>query len=453
MKLHDYQMDAIGAIKNGFKENFRQYVQMPTGSGKTFTFLYYARNFCNNILVIVPSIQLMNQVYESALSFYHKSEISRKGGHFFDELSKIHICVVHSIRNDYLKFLASQFFDLVIIDEAHHSMSESYKKFINLRMKYFKDEDEIFKRILGMTATPERTDGQFISEILGECSFKLFIPDMIKSGQLCDIEGYSLKTKIDISDMSTNNGDFSIKFLYNKLCNKNRNDMIVGVIKKDMKERKNIVFCINIKHSKEISDLLNENGINSSHIDGTMKPIQRKSILDSFRQGNISTLCNCQLLTEGFDEPSIDGIILARPTISKSLFTQMIGRGLRLFPGKKNCKIIDIVDNHKFLSGINNLVEDGRFSNCEYFKSIGDIEKHITKEKIKISEFSIERTNLFSNNSIDTYECTDSMIDYLVKNNIYFETPLSFDEASFLIWFEKLKKEYKNGDNKRKKII
>lgn len=447
VKLHDYQIQAIESIKQGFIHSHRQFIEMPTGSGKTFTFLYYAKEFCNNVLIIVPSIQLMNQVYESALNFYHKSEISRKGDHFIDKIKKIHICIVHSIKNYYLELLASHLFDLVIIDEAHHTSSNSYSRFINLRTKIFKDKESSFKRILGVTATPDRSDGLFISEILHKCTFKLFIPEMISRGQLSDIEGYSVKTKIDISDMDYRNGDFSPKELYKKLCTENRNNMICDIVKNEMKDRKNIIFCINIQHSKEINKLLNNNGVSSCHIDGTMIASQRKSILDSFREGKFQALCNCQLLTEGFDEPSIDGIVLARPTTSKSLFTQMIGRGLRLFPNKKNCKVIDIVDNHKFLKGISCLISDENYQNCEYFKNLSDIEKHINQEKLKVTEFRIERTDLFSHHQIDDYQATESMIDYLDKNNIYYQHPISFDEGSFLIWFNELKKEYANGSH------
>lgn len=437
--LRKYQNEAIEAIKHQFKGWETQYVEMPTGSGKTVTFLEYARKNHKKILVIVPTIQLMNQVYETSLLFYHKSEISRKGDRHSDNPSTIHICVIHSIRGDYLEFIIDQYFDLVIIDEAHHSLSESYKRLIKNMV--------CSPKFLGVTATPDRRDGQLLSNLLGACSYKIDIESLIDQKYLVDIEGFSVKTKIDLSDIDDHNGDFSLNQLYKKLCTESRNSMIVDLCKKEMKDRKNLIFCININHSKEICKILNEQGLSAKHIDGSMNDIERNSILSAFRKGEISFLCNCQLLTEGFDEPSINGIILARPTSSRALFSQMIGRGLRLSPGKTVCKIIDIVDNHKNLSGFNSLLVDTKFPELSSFKSIRDIRKNIGAEMLKVTEFSIERTSFFNTIPIMVMEATDSMIQYLEENNIYFQHPITFNEASFIIWHNELKKEFYNGNN------
>lgn len=443
INLRPYQYDAISAIKDTFTKEFRQYVEMPTGSGKTVTFLAYAKENHDRVLIIVPSKQLLKQIYESALIFYDSKEITRKGDHYNEPVGKIHICIVHSIRDDYLNYLCSHNFDLIIIDEAHHSQSESYKRFIKNYSSRFADP-----KILGVTATPDRLDGQMLNHIIGVCSFRLTIEEMIQQRYLCDIEGFSVKTKIDLSDIDDHNGDFSLVQLYKKLCTESRNNMIVDIIKNEMNGRKTIVFCINIDHSKIIQNLLHVTGIAAAHIDGTMKTDQKTSILNSFRNGEISCLCNCQLLSEGFDEPSIDAIILSRPTKSKSLFIQMIGRGLRNYPEKKNCKIIDIVDNHKFLVGFNQLISDDILPQIHAFKSFAEIKKHVGRETLKITEFHIERTNLLSKCRFEDLEALPSMITYLQDNNINFFEPLTLDEATFLIWYNKLKKEYLYGVNR-----
>jgi superfamily II DNA or RNA helicase len=440
--LRPYQLEAVEKIHQTFKGYFRQYIEMPTGSGKTVTFFYYAKKYHNRILIIVPSKQLLNQVYETALKFYEPFEISRKGDRFDEFPNKVHICIINSIRGDYLESLIHQKFDLTIIDEAHHTQSESYKRFIRKRSDIFHERDML---ILGVTATPDRIDGKLLDEILVKCSFKLNIETLIEQGHLSDIEGYSVKTNIDISDVDDHNGDFSLKNLYSKINTDDRNNMIKDIIKNDMKDRKSIIFCVNVDHSKKINKLLNDNGICSIHIDGKKTQIERESLLSSFRNDEVSVICNCQLLTEGFDEPSIDGVILARPTKSKALFSQMIGRGLRKFPGKKNCKIIDIVDNHKNLSGFNSLLVDEDYPEMQSFSSIRDIRNHISKEIIKISEFVIEKVNFFDTIRIQDFEALPCMIDYLQDNNIYFQHPITIDEASFLIWHHKLKLEYQNG--------
>ena len=272
IKLRDYQQDAINNIKNTFKNEYRQYIEMPTGSGKTITFLSYIKENHKNCLIIVPSCQLLNQVYDTCLLFYHKSEISRKGNRFNEKKNKIHICVINSIRGDYLKKLCNHNFDITVIDEAHHSQANTYKRFINNKEKIYKQH-----LILGLTATPDRVDGKLLKEIFFTCSFKLTVDYLIGIKQLCDIEGYTVKTGIDISDVDSHNKDFSLNHLYNKLCTDSRNNMIVDLCINEMNDRKTLIFCINVDHSKEINRLLNNKGIISKHIDGSMNSSTRNS--------------------------------------------------------------------------------------------------------------------------------------------------------------------------------
>lgn len=442
IKLRPYQIEAIQTIKDGFTKHFRQYVEMPTGSGKTVTFLTYAKENHKKILIIVPSTHLLKQVYESSLLFYHHSEISMKGDGHYEEVRKIHICVIHSIRGDYLEYLAEENFDLIIIDEAHHSQSLSYKRFIKRKSELYHEKKML---ILGVTATPDRLDGLLLKDIIGACTYSIKILDLITQGFLCDVEGFGLKTDIDLNDVDSRNGDFNSNHLYKKLGTQKRNKVILDICKKEMIDRKTIIFCINIQHSKQICKLLNENGLYSKHIDGTMSNSVKHSILSEFRKGSFSFLCNCQLLTEGFDEPSIDGVILARPTRSKSLFMQMIGRGLRISNGKKNCKIIDIVDNHKNTIGMNNLIYDGFSEQIESFKSIKDIHKYLDNEHEKIEQYKLERISIFDKKIDIEEECTESMISYFKKNNIQYVMPVSFEEGSFIVWYNELRKEFING--------
>lgn len=432
MNLRDYQLEAIDVIKSHFKSWNTQYIELPTGSGKTVTFLSYSKEH-ERILIVVPTKELLNQVYESAQSFYHKSKISRKGCGYDEIPNQVHICIINSIKNKYLDILKNSNYDLLIIDEAHHVQAESYKRLIK----------SFDCKILGVTATPDRLDGKFIHELLGQCTYKKDVIELIECGYLCDIEGYSVKSRIDISDVDSHNSDFSLRDLYKKLCNDSRNDLIIQICKETLRDRKTLIFCINIDHSKIICKILNENGLKAAHIDGSMSNALRKSILNDFRSGNIKYLTNCQLLTEGFDEPSIDGIVLARPTKSRALFNQMIGRGLRTYKGKINCKIVDIVDNNKYAMRFNSIITEEIFEEMDTFTCVNSLKDHIAKEKIKLTEFSIVRTNIFERRRIDDFEATASMIKYLDENKINYFEPVSFDEGSFLIWMNELHGEYR----------
>ncbi len=444
IKLRNYQIEAIDKIEEFFTTNNSQYIEMPTGSGKTVTFLHLAQKNFKKVLIIVPSKQLQKQVYDTSLVFFNRQDVSRKGNRYDEEVSKIHICIINSIREKYFQYLCKKEFDLIIIDEAHHTQANSYKNFIS---KYKKNFPNV--KILGVTATPDRLDLKSIKQIIGECSFKIKIEKLIKEKYLADIEGFCVKTNIDISDIHDHNSDFGTSELFKKLNIDSRNNLIISLVKDNMKNRKTLIFCINIEHSKLLNDLINKTGILCAHIDGYMKDDQRNSILNSFRNGEISCVCNCQLLTEGFDEPSIDGIILARPTKSRALFNQMIGRGLRIFPNKQNCKIIDLVDMNKNCMRFNDILEDfhKQNENIEKFSSINDIISFNEKLHLQNIEYELERTNFIDSSLYKNIESTPSMIEYLKNNKIQFFHPISFDDASFLIWYNELKKEFYNGNN------
>src|SRR4030095_2111296 len=158
IKLRPYQEEAINSIAWHFEIAERQYIEMPTGSGKTVTFLSYAKEYHERILILVPSKELLNQVYETALLFYDKRKLSRQGNGFTERISTVHICIINSIRGKYLEFISGQYFDLVIIDEAHHVQSESYKRLINSMV--------FAPKFLGVTAKPDRLDGQLIKDLL-----------------------------------------------------------------------------------------------------------------------------------------------------------------------------------------------------------------------------------------------------------------------------------------------
>lgn len=432
MNLREYQKEAIKCITDTFKNNDRQYVEMPTGSGKTFTFFNYAKTIKGNILIVVPSVEIMTQVYEHSLLFYHYSEVSRKGNRFYEDVRRVHIVIINSCNPKYIEYLSKFKFDLMIIDEAHHSYSPSYKRLIDLSN---------IKKILGVTATPNRLDGKLIDEILHLKSFKITIQELIKKKYICELEGYSVRTKINLDDVDDHNGDFNINQLYKKIGTQERNEMILNIYNEKMTDRKTLIFCVNIKHSKEIAKLLNDSGIIARHIDGKMNRIQRSQILSAFKKGQIQVITNCQILTEGFDEPSIDGIILARPTKSRNLFIQMIGRGLRISPGKENCKIIDIVDNHRRTANFTCLISDNPYlKRIDEFKDLSDIEKHVVRAFDKIIEHEIVRADLLNQMPYDDLQPTEAMEDYLRDNQIEVYGVLSLEEACFLIWKNELKK-------------
>ena len=235
----------------------------------------------------------------------------------------------------------SQNFDLIVIDEAHHSECKTIQRFLKTYRKAHKP-----CKILGVTATPERADEKSLLNTFDKLTFSKDIFWMIKNNYLCDIEAYRIKTNQTFND-SIQNSDFCPNFL-KVLDNDSRNSLIYKTFVENCSNKKTIIFCININHCEKIAQFFQKNSIKSSAIHGGLTKNAREKILSDFRSGDIQVLTNCQLLTEGFDEPSIEAIIIAKPTRSKSLYSQMIGRGLRTFPKKSMCYLYELTDNsHK----------------------------------------------------------------------------------------------------------
>jgi hypothetical protein len=233
-----------------------------------------------------------------------------------------------------------QFF-LIVVDEAHHATADTYKRVL----EYFGVFDpETRKLLAGFTATPKRGDGQGLDAVFQEIVFSRSLPEMIQTGYLVPVAGYRVETDIDLSRVKTRMGDFVTSHLSRAVNIGPRNDLVVEVFRSHLKDRQTLCFCVDVAHAHCLADAFNEAGIPAAAITGEMKGPARTKVLEDFRAGKIQVLANCMVLTEGYDEPSVSGIILSRPTKSALLYTQMIGRGTRLHPGKQNVTIIDIID-------------------------------------------------------------------------------------------------------------
>jgi hypothetical protein len=167
---------------------------------------------------------------------------------------------------------------------------------------------------------------------------------MIDSGYLSPVAGYRVETEVDLSRVQTRMGDFVVSHLSRAVNVEYRNDIIIDVYKKYLEEKQTLCFCVDVAHAHSVAEAFERAGIGAAAVTGDMDMTSRSKILEDFTKERIKVLANCMVLTEGYDEPSVQGIILARPTKSILLYTQMIGRGTRLHPGKENVTVVDIVD-------------------------------------------------------------------------------------------------------------
>ena len=223
----------------------------------------------------------------------------------------------------------SDYFDLIIIDECHHSLSDSFTNILN----YFD------AKVLGVTATPDRGDKKTLSKVFENIAYEYSMRDAIAEGNLCNITAKLLPTRIDLTDIRTVAGDYNVQDLEQKISPLLQD--VTKQISENIGTRKTLIFLPLINTSEKITQLLTLYGVSARHIDGTSQ--DRKEILKDFERGEFQVLCNSSLLLEGYDCPEISCIVSLRPTKIRSLYCQMIGRGTRIHPNKQDLLILDFL--------------------------------------------------------------------------------------------------------------
>lgn len=196
--------------------------------------------------------------------------------------------------------------------------------------------------MLGVTATPFRSDGLEMGDLFTHVTFEMSILDGIMQGYLCDVQGKRVHLPVELKALRVTAGDYNQGDLSREMNRAEAVQAAVDAIVLHAHDRKMMVFGVDVAHADAMAAGLNQAGIKAASVDGTTPEVLRKRILSDFSKGKIQALVNCQLLTEGFDEPSTDALVIARPTRSRSLYVQMVGRVLRLYPGKEKALVLDL---------------------------------------------------------------------------------------------------------------
>ncbi len=341
----EYQLEAIEAVfDNQSLGVTRQLICLPTGTGKTVIFALLAKSINTKTLVIAHTEELINQAKEKLEVVWPEADVGivKAGTNEID--SQVVIASIQTAsRMKRLGKLKQQSFDLLIIDEAHHSAAVSYKRLVR-ELGFFDDNPS--KLLVGVTATPKRGDGVGLGSIFQEIVFERSISTMIRGRYLSPLVGKQVHTKVDLGGIGVCAGDFVNSELAKAVNTSGRNQLIIDNYTAYAGDRKKtLAFCVNVQHAKDLAETFNELRISAQAVYGDMDKEERAQFLQAFKDGKYQVLTNCLLLTEGFDERAIDCVILARPTKSCPLFVQMIGRGTRTFPTKRDCLILDFCDN------------------------------------------------------------------------------------------------------------
>ena len=346
--LRDYQIECLTAIRDRYLAGVRrQLTCLPTGSGKTVIFSEFPKFFRmkKQMLVLAHRAELLDQACDKLRQANPDLRVEiEQAGRVADPDSHVVVASVPTLGrkgSGRLPRLDPDRFFLIVVDEAHHATAKTYRRIL----KYFGVfEPDTPKLIVGFTATPKRGDGEGLDAVFEEIVFSRTLPEMIGAGYLSPVAGFRVETDVDLSRVKTRMGDFVVSHLSEAVNVEQRNSLVVDVFRSRLKEKQTLCFCVDVAHAHSLAKAFNAGGIPAGAVTGDMDNSKRTKILTGFRTGRIRVLANCMVLTEGYDEPSVEGIILARPTKSTLLYTQMIGRGTRLHPGKENVTVIDIVD-------------------------------------------------------------------------------------------------------------
>ena len=329
-----------------------------TGTGKTITAVSDAKAIGKRTLFLVHRHELIEQAVNAFHRIWPEIHVGiyESGVHEKDAYA---VCgTIQSIAQN-LEDFAPDDFGYLIIDECHHGTAETYRKI----MSYFRPEFT-----LGLTATPDRTDGQDLLEVFQNIAHKLDIKTAVELDTLVPVRCIRIKTNIDMRDVRISGFKYNAQDLESTIRIPGRNQLIVDTYCEYVKDKPTVVFCASVRHAEEVAELFRARGIDARCVSGSTKTAERKAILAGYEAGSIPVLCACDLLNEGWDSPHTQVLFMARPTMSKTIYMQQLGRGMRKSPGKQFLMVFDFVDNanlfnmpysiHRML-GISNYVPGG----------------------------------------------------------------------------------------------
>ena len=352
--LRPYQQAARDAIHTEWENGqARTLLVLPTGTGKTIVFASVAADQVragDRVLILAHRGELLEQAADKLRRATGLgSAVEKAGSTCLGSWFNVVVGSVQTLqRTARLERFPHDYFGTIIIDEAHHAITDGYRRILD----YFGDA-----KVLGVTATPDRGDMRNLGEVFDSLAFEYKLTDAIKEGYLCRILAQTVPLQLDISSVTLSGGDYAVADLGTAL------DPYLEQIAAEMavrcKDRKTVVFLPLIKTSQKFRDLLNAHGFRAAEVNGQSE--DRREVLADFDAGKYNVLCNSMLLTEGWDCPSVDCVVILRPTKVRSLYSQMVGRGTRLSPGKTDLLLLDFLwmtDRHELCRPADLVCED-----------------------------------------------------------------------------------------------
>ena len=337
IKLYDYQEDMKGRIEGELRLHRSVMAQMPTGTGKTYLLTAVIDSFVSNnpmekVWIVAHRRELVSQIDETVRKFHSYSSATSS------LLSSVKAMSIQWLMRHYDEIEEEP--GMIVIDEAHHALAKTYKEM----WERFPNA-----KFLGLTATPCRLNGKGFTDLFDVLVQSWSVPEFISKGRLATYDFVSIKSDgmtqrlINSLQKRGADGDYQNKEMDMLLNKKPSIERLYQSLEEFGKDRKGIVYAININHAQKITKLYQEHGVKAIAIDSKTPAVERQQDIEAFKKGDIQVLVNVDIFSEGFDCPDVEFVQLARPTLSLAKYLQMVGRGLRVAKGKKNCVIIDNV--------------------------------------------------------------------------------------------------------------
>jgi superfamily II DNA or RNA helicase len=347
--LRPYQREALDAIERAAARGLRRVLlALPTGSGKTVVFAHLLRRRRSRALVLAHRDELLEQAAEKLCavdpSMCDRLAVLRGGGSNAALDAPIVIASVQTLTQPHRIVLLAADFSTVVIDEAHHATAPTYKRILDAVGAFAADAHRA-PLVLGVTATPERGDGESLGSIFQAVVYRKTIAELVEGEYLCRVRAVQVSLDADFAELPHGlAGDFADQDLERVLLDADAPAHAVTAFREHGTDRKRaLLFAPTVRVSRAMVHAFRSAGIAAEALHGDASVQERRAILARLRAGTTRVLANVSVLTEGFDEPSVDTIIVGRPTRSRMLYCQIVGRGLRTYPGKRDCLIIDLV--------------------------------------------------------------------------------------------------------------
>ena len=341
VQLRDYQLEAVEAVERAHARGIRRsLVVLPTGTGKTVVFAELIRRRQGRALILAHREELLEQAGDKLRLVSPGLDIGIVKAERDEHQRPVVVASVQTLARDHRISRLERDFRTLVVDEAHHSTARTYRGVLAQLGGFAAEGGPL---VLGVTATPERADGVGLTHVWEEVVYRRDLLDMMQAGYLCELRALRIKVAVDLDAMSVRGGDYDDSELADAMTRANAPEHALAAYKEHGEDRKTLIFTPSVDLAHAMAEVFTGAGIAAAAIDGSALAEQRASTLAAFRAGEIQVLANCALLTEGFDEPSVGCLILARPTQSRPLYMQMLGRGTRRAPDKTDCLVIDLV--------------------------------------------------------------------------------------------------------------